>query len=316
MQNLTKSLFLFVLLSASAFAQLPPEKDLEFKGRVFSFYSNKEINQLDTNVEHAVITIHGSARNPDTYFKSVWGISKKLGREDSTIVVSPHFKMHGDNLKPKELVYTYEGWWIGNQSIGGGNISSFEVIDHFLKLLSNKNNFPNLKTIVVTGHSAGGHLTQRFALGSTTDKDIHGTDIKYVVANPGTYAYLTAKRPVRGQYGIFEVPANPACAYNKYKYGLTYLNRYMSKNTIASMIKNFIKRKVTYFLGQKDILAVEQTCQAALQGPHRLARGQNFKAHVDQEFPSNVHEIITVPGVGHTQYGMYTSEVGKKLLFE
>lgn len=306
---------LVLLLSFNVLAQLPNESVIQINGGKFSYYTNKSITQTNSLVERAIITIHGSVRNADTYFKSVWGLSKRLGVEDKTIVVSPHFKISGDQLIAGELRFSYEGWWIGNNSLDKTKTSSFAVIDFFIKLFSDQRLYPNLKELVITGHSAGGHLTQRLALGSVADIYSNHINIKYIVANPGTYAYLTNKRPVRGMNGIFEVPRNPGCAYNNYKYGMDNRNEYMSRFSVSDMTSNFVKRQVTYFLGEQDIGDVEQTCQAALQGPHRLARGINFKDHVDQDLPHNIHNKVIVPGVGHTQYGMYTSQLGQKLLF-
>jgi hypothetical protein len=312
-----KNLILFiVLISFSALAQIPAESVIAIKGRsLFSFYTNHSIQKENANIERAIITIHGSVRNADTYFKSVWGLSKRREVENKTLVISPHFKISGDQLLKDELVFDYEGWWIGHNSLRA-KISSFSVIDFFIKHLSNRDLFPNLKTLIITGHSAGGHLTQRLALGSTADLNIEHLTIKYVVANPGTYAYLTPSRPVAGQRGIFATPSKPGCRYNSWKYGLDNLNSYMSQNEIPYMIQNFIQRDVTYFLGQEDTGQVEQTCMARWQGPHRYARGMNFKDHVDMEYPENNHSLIAVPGVGHTQYGMYNSSLGQRLLFE
>jgi hypothetical protein len=307
---------LLFILSFSVLAQLPSVSTRVIEGGLFSYYSSQSLDKLDEDIEHAIITVHGSVRNADTYYKSVWAMTKKVGEQDSTIVISPHFKIRGDKLTKNELFYSYEGWWIGNDSIDKNRVSSFSVIDHFLIQLSTSGKFPNLKKITLTGHSAGGHMTQRFALGSVADLRFSKVDIKYVVANPGTYAYLNAKRPVPGQFAIFEIPRNPGCAYNHYKYGLERRNSYMSRDSKKNMIKRFIKRKVIYFLGEQDIGDVEQTCQARWQGPHRLGRGQNFKAHVDSEYPFNNHDIVTVPGIGHTQYGMYTSTQGLEVLFK
>lgn len=309
-------LFIFGLLFVTqAYANLPDKSVIEINNAIFSFYSNKNIEKVQQSIEHAIITIHGSVRNADTYFKSVWGLSKKLKVEDKTLVISPHFKITGDQLKRNELRFSYEGWWIGNNSLDKSKTSSFSVIDFFIGHLANQKLFPNLKTLVITGHSAGGHLTQRLALGTQKDTYLNHLEIKYIVANPGTYAYLSKRRPVKGQIGVFEIPQNPSCAFNRYKYGMDKRNSYMSRDSVLNMTKRFIKRQVIYFLGEKDIGDVEQTCQAQYQGPHRYARGLNFKAHVDEEFPMNIHQLISVPNVGHTQYGMYTSDLGKKLLF-
>lgn len=306
-------LFLLIIITLNAWAQLPSISTLDIEKKTFSFYTNHNIKTSNSLIEKAIITIHGSVRNADTYFKSVWGLSKKFNVEEKTIVISPKFKISGDQRLPNEIVYSYEGWWIGNDSLRA-KISSFSVIDHFIKLLSNKNKFPKLKELIITGHSAGGHLVQRLALGSVEDLNINDLNIKYVVANPGTYAYLNAYRPVGHMPGVFEVP-NVRCNYNAWKYGLASLNNYMKRYPIKGLIDNYLQRDVTYFLGENDIGQVEQNCMASIQGPTRYARGKNFKDHLDQFFPSNKHDIVIVPGVGHTQYGMYNSEAGKKLLF-
>jgi hypothetical protein len=310
---MNKLVFFFCLLSLGVWAQVPNISTLDIQKRKFSYFTSHSLFNNNSEIQKAIITIHGSVRNADTYYKSIAGLAKKFKVQDSTLVISPRFKISGDQLLANELVYSYEGWWIGNDSLRA-KISSFSVIDHFIKILSNKKNFPNLKELIITGHSAGGHLVQRLALGSVTDLSFNDLDIKYIVANPGTYAYLNAYRPVYNMPGVFEIPT-VRCNYNAWKYGLVSLNRYMKRNPIKELINNYLKRDVTYFLGEKDIGQVEQNCMATIQGPTRLARGKNFKDHLDQFFPENKHNIIVVPNVGHTQYGMYTSDLGKKLLF-
>jgi len=307
-----KLYFLFFVISCSLWAQLPAISQTKIQNKVFSYYANHKLEKNE-NLTKAIITIHGSVRNADTYFKSIWGLSKKFGVEQSTIVVSPKFKIRGDQLLPNELVYSYEGWWIGNNSLKA-KVSSFSVIDHFIKHFSDKSLYPNLNELIITGHSAGGHLVQRLALGSVEDLSIKDLNIKYIVANPGTYAYLNRYRPISGMQGVFEIP-NVRCNYNAWKYGLSNLNQYMLRFSTKFFISNYLNRDVTYFLGENDIGDVEQNCMASIQGQTRLARGKNFKNHLDQFYPENKHNIIIVPGVGHTQYGMYTSDLGEELLF-
>lgn len=307
-----KKIILLFLFSISALAQVPNLITESFKQGLFSFYSNEDFLEDSQSVNKVIITIHGSARNPLTYFKSIYRISQKAGLDQNIIVIAPHFKASGDEVLKKEHVFSYEGWWIGNQSLNYPSISSFEVMEKLVETYLKK--YPTIKEVILTGHSAGGHFTQRLALGATIDKRYPNINFKFIVANPGTYTYLNNKRPVINHPGQFEIPLNPRCAYNNYKYGLEKLNRYMSNIKVPQMISSFIKRNVTYFLGEQDIGEVEQTCEAKLQGPNRFVRGKNFKDHVDLEYPENRHHILTVPGVGHTQYGMYTSEEGKQLL--
>ncbi len=308
-------LFIFTL-SLSAFSQVPDISTLKIGKRSFSYFINKAIDQKDKAITRAIITVHGSVKNGDTYYKSVSRMAKKLNLKDSTIVLSPMFKESQDQRSSKEIYYRpWQDWWIGNDSIDGSRLSSFDVIDVLVKKLADKNTFPNLKTIVLTGHSAGGHLTQRYALGSRLEDKLVGVKLKYVVANPGTYAFLNKMRPVIGSFDQFQVPS-VRCAYNDYKFGLKNRNRYMSKDTTKKMISRYLKRDVTYLLGEEDTGDVEQTCMAQVQGRNRFERGNYFKRHLDKYYPTNSHKLVTVPSVGHTQYGMYTSEVGSEVLFQ
>ena len=46
------------------------------------------------------------------------------------------------------------------------SISSFEVIDQIISHIAEPDLFPNLATIVVAGHSAGGQHVNRYAAGT------------------------------------------------------------------------------------------------------------------------------------------------------
>lgn len=277
----------------------------------FLEYLQNHADEQARLIEHAIITVSGSERNSDTYLNSISGIARRLQVDAKTLVIAPSFKISGDQISQNELFYSYEGWWIGDQSLAG-NTSSFEAIDRLILELTNKDKYPNLKSIVLTGHSAGGHLVQRYALGSDIENKID-VKIKYIVANPGTYAYLNARR---WQDDRLVVPSNPACAYNNYKYGLDNLNVYMNRRAKPVMVETFLEKDVTYFLGEADIGEVEMTCESRFQGTTRYERGLKFKAFLDQDYQSHQHNIVTVPNIGHTQYGMYNSEEGKHLLFE
>jgi pimeloyl-ACP methyl ester carboxylesterase len=62
--------------------------------------------------------------------------------------------------------------WAGSQWSGGANnqyphkqqtISSYKAIDTILQYYSNSALYPNLKQIIVAGHSLGAQLVQRYA---------------------------------------------------------------------------------------------------------------------------------------------------------
>ena len=287
---------------------LPPETALVFKSNVFSHFVSHDLKTVNPKIEKVIITIHGSERNADTYFKSVEAMATREGVIEKTIIVSPHFKEAQDTLRPQELYFSAEGWLSGDEALNNQSVSSFEVMDYMISLLADKNVFPNLKEIVMTGHSAGGQLIQRYAAGSEIDKSFPSIHFRYVVANPGSYLYLTKNRPIK---------STGRCNFNDYKYGLDRLNPYMEKK-LTKIREQYSAKEVVYFLGEQDIISenMDQSCPAQHQGKTRLERGQLYKAQLDVEFPKAKHFLISVPGVGHTQYGMYTSSLGQKVLFQ
>lgn len=299
---------LLIALTLSAWA-LPPETQLSYKNGLFSHFTNQDLLQKNELIQKAIITIHGSERNAHTYYNSIESMARRLGELEQTIIISPHYKEVQDTRLASEFYFHPEGWLSGDPARNQKDVNSFEVMDYMVSLLANKTNFPNLKEIIITGHSAGGQLTQRYAVGSVLDQTYPEIHFRYVVANPGSYLYLTRNRPFVGPMG---------CAFNDYKFGLDKLNPYMSQRSVQEMITDYLQKDVVYFLGEADIRAddIDQTCPAVYQGRFRLERGQSYMRQMTFEFPENQHHLYTVPGVGHTQYGMYTSENGINVLFK
>lgn len=297
----------FLLWSLAVLA-LPPETTLGYKGNVFSHFVSHDLKTANSNIEKVIITIHGSERNSHTYYNSIEAMAKREGVSEKTLIIAPHFKEPQDVLLPQELYFSAEGWLSGDEALNNQVISSFEVLDHIISLLGDKKVFPNLKDVVMTGHSAGGQLIQRYAAGSGIDSKFSSVHFRYIVANPGSYLYLTKNRPVNSTL---------RCNFNDYKFGLDHLNSYMQKS-FTKIIPQYVSKEVVYFLGEQDIISdnIDQSCPAQYQGKTRLERGRSYKAQLDKEFPRAAHYIFTVPSVGHTQYGMYTSPLGQKVLFQ
>jgi hypothetical protein len=121
------------------------------------------------------------------------------------------------NADPFTINRIFHTWRYGAGSINYPSISSFDIVDRIVKeYLYDSTKFPNLKNIIVTGHSAGGQYVQRWALLSNS---IHDTNdiipnssqndsrfinnrvhtntlptVRTVVANPKSYAYLDGRR--------------------------------------------------------------------------------------------------------------------------
>jgi hypothetical protein len=235
-------------------------------------------------------------------------VANLTGNDSSAIIIAPHFKLMSDTLAERELTWTDEGWLSGDQSLENVKYSSFDVLDTFILKLANKNLFPNLKKITITGHSAGGQFTQRFALGSSLPNILEGLKFHFVPINPGSYVYLTATRKYLD---------DERCEFNNYKYGLDKLNEYMSRDSTHVMISRYVKRDLTYLVGELDnnSQGIDQSCPARYQGSSRIERAQAFYEVLNSEFSTN-HKFFIIPKVAHTQYGMYHSEIGKNVIWQ
>src|ERR1039458_10060354 len=119
---------------------------------------------------------------------------------DSTIVIAPHLASSAgtcrDQLAPNEVSWSCAGdsWRSGGTATNYEKLTSFDFTDEILRKLAKKDIFPNLKAIVVSGHSAGGQYVDRYAMANTVHDNL-GVPVTYVVSNPSSYAYLDNTRP-------------------------------------------------------------------------------------------------------------------------
>ena len=293
------------------------------------YYSNVSIYNPNTTISKAVIVIHGTNRNAGRYFETVMGAADLRPEESAnTVIVSPQFLKEEDvvanKLDDEHLFWSGGGW-----KNGGGSkmtetlkrpksVSSYVVLDSLVNQL--KTNFPSLKSLVITGHSAGGQVINRYAA-TTEITNIFPEDfnLSFVVANPSSYVYLDTKRYIKGRG--FVVPGG-CKAYNDWKFGLDGLLDYPKSKGIANIRKNLSQRKVVYLAGSNDndpeARYLDTSCNANLQGKHRLERAQNyFTYRINYYGPEILNKISfhVVPEVGHSSKGIYTSNVGLDVIF-
>ncbi len=321
-------------LSLTSFAETSIENHLVMnsKSGFVSYLSNIPMDQANLNIDTVVIMTHGSDCNAQTYFDTVIIEARALNIQSHVLAIAPHFKTPtdtADTLLPNELSFDDEAWLRGAGSLQDSSVTSFAAVDEMVKRAVNPNLFPAVKTVVITGHSAGGQLTQRYALGSRLEQNYPHIHFRYLAANPGSYTYLNGLRPVLASQspspyvptGLFVVPASASsCDYDGYKYGLSGLNQYpyMSQIPANQMIEEYLARDVTYMLGEADTDpgdGLDQDCPAVVQGPFRFARGLNFKSYLDHLFPYHTHKLVTIPGVIHSERAMFTAPNGAKALF-
>ena len=87
---------------------------------------------------------------------------------------------------------------------GASTVTSFDFADEILRRLAAREVFPNLEAIVVSGHSAGGQFVTRYEMANRVH-DTLGVPVRYVVANPSSYAYPDAARPGDQTSGVREL---------------------------------------------------------------------------------------------------------------
>jgi len=279
-------------------------------------YRTYPLDTPNSQITRALIMIHGASRDADNYFRTALAAAFLAGALDDTIVISPRFASRSntcqDTLALNEVSYSCTGdsWRSGGTSTSNEKITSYDFTDELLRKLARKEVFPNLKSIVVAGHSAGGQYVNRYEMSNLVHDTLH-VPVTYVVSNPSSYAYLDATRPAA------ELTAS--CKnFDRWPYGLeSRTGGYTAKQSDEQLMKQLAARPVTYLLGEIDILPLggfDASCSAMTQGPTRLARGQSFGKFVNEKYGAK-HTTTVVSLCGHNARCMFTAESALPILF-
>jgi hypothetical protein len=290
-------------------------------------YANRGLDTPNPDVDRAVIVIHGRLRNAGTYFQSALAALEHSGEAGAhTLLIAPQFLATADGgrtpLQADILRWDIDGWESGEDAIGPSPASSFDALDAILQRLSATALFPALKTVVVAGHAAGGGVVQRYAILGRGEEllDQRGVHLRYVIANPSSYAYFDERRPDgAGHFTSFSEAACPG--FNRWRYGMDGLPRYAREKPPAAWEQSYIRRDTVYLLGTEDTdpnhRALDKNCMAGAQGPARLSRGEAYFAYLKERHPRDLaHRLVHVPSVGHNGDQMLTSECGMAVLFD
>lgn len=270
-------------------------------------------------ITRAVIIQHGLSRDAIGYFKAGLRAQKAAGAAgDGSLIIALRILDTADVTAldaPADMLRWRHGNWAGGDPAEGPvPASSFAVFDAIIARLADRALFPNLKTIVVAGHSAGGQIVQRYAAVAHPQPLLarEGIRLHYVIANPSTYAWFTPDRP----------DPNPACPkYNDWKYGFGGRLPPYVQGDVAGIEKHYWSLDITYLLGTLDTnpnhRVLDKTCQAETQGPSRYVRGHNFFAMLQRRAGAALNQReFDVPGVGHSGGRMFNSACGLAALFD
>ena len=205
------------------------------------YYSNFNLRTANESITRAVISVHGRREKrgedrPYDYYEHILDAATDRGQENNTLIIAPYFS----RARLEEYDTASSSWqsvdnprcggnpalggitsddrlcwdaWDGNDANdypSGGNASndrdypytaSFALVDDIILWLETSGKFPNLQTIIVTGQSAGGQFTLRYALAGTAEPE--GIAVRYVPTNPGSVPYLGIYRPAQGAMDQF-----------------------------------------------------------------------------------------------------------------
>ena len=287
-------------------------------------YSTYALDKKNEQIVRALIVVHGQGRDADNYFRTSLAATFLAGAMNDTIVISPRFASSDggcrDTLAVNEVSWPCGGdsWRSGGKATNNPQLTSYDFMDEIVRELANKNNFPNLKAIVISGHSAGGQFATRYEMANQIHETI-GVPITYVVSNPSSYSYLDAERPSAANNNELRPfgDARNCTTYDNWPYGLKTRSGYTANIPDDQLKKQLASRPVTYLLGELDVLPLagfDSSCPAMAQGPTRLARGQAYAAYVNAKYNAK-HQVVVVPLCGHNARCMFTADVALPILF-
>ena len=305
-------------------------------------YRNYSLSTPNPEVHRALIMVHGTNRNADHYFRTAVGAAFLADALKDTVVISPSFlsadRGCNDKLQPNEVSWSCrdDSWRSGGTSLSNANLTSFDFIDELLRRLSDKKTFPHLTQIVVAGHSAGGQFVSRYEMANRVGDSL-GVAVSYVVANPSSYAWPDASRPLPVDDGApenavagwkLETPhtsfsfgpfdAVKAAKYDLWPYGLEErTGGYTVKMTDDQLKKQLASRTTTYLLSQVDTLPLggfDSSPNAMAQGATRRARGEAFVKYINEHLGAKA-SVMIIPECGHNDRCVYTTDAALPVIF-
>lgn len=305
-------------------------------------YGTYSLTAPNPAIHRALIMVHGATRNPDHYFRTATTAAFMASALNDTIVIAPGFFSDDqeckDKLEKNQVSWScgLDSWRSGGTSITNKDLTSFDFVDEILRRLADKKTFPNLKAIVIAGHSAGGQFVSRYEMANRV-ADTLGVPVSYVVANPSSYAWPDASRPLpegdaapenavlgwkeekshtNFTYGPFD-PAKDS-KYDLWPYGLEKRDSgYTVGISDDQLRKQLASRPTTYLLSQVDTLPLggfDGSPSAMAQGPTRRARGEAFVYYINQHLGAHA-QILIIPECGHNDRCVYTTDAVLPVLF-
>ncbi|PWN52785.1 hypothetical protein IE53DRAFT_294671, partial [Violaceomyces palustris] len=297
-----------------------------------------------TVVKRAVIQIHGENRDSwNQWLYADLALDRAIRggevKREEVVIMAPQFFQALDvgafaaDAQGASITNTLV-WPIGtswgdgsvalypNGTAGGRSVGGFDALDAAVSYFTNRDDFPNLETVVVAGFSLGGQLAHRY---SVLRKDTSQDDrIHYWISSPNSFLYLNSSRPNTVGKECKET-------YNNYKYGLAanlppYVNSTaspVSNLKSTDLIATFLSRRVIYMVGSQDKMAGFSDCPSDSQGTTHVRKMKYWTEQVVPYLPGSTmdgtlpatHSVHYISRTGHQDWKVITSDSGVLTLF-
>jgi len=270
-------LFAFLLAATLPAAPLPAGaavQDIPTTGGVIKVFTYRPSLYTDGPL---VLVFHGAGRNAEDYRNFAIAVAERF----KVLVAAPLFErdrfppaayIRGGLLQPDGTLQPPDQW-------------TYALVPQLLAALRAGEGRPDLPYYLI-GHSAGGQFLARFVAFCPTEAE------RVVAANPGSHLF-------------------PRTDWN-FGYGFGGLPAALSDE---AALRRYLAAPLTIYLGTGDILGdtsnLDQSAEAMLQGPHRLARGRACfefaqQLAVERGWTFNWRKVET-PGIGHDGGGMFAA---------
>lgn len=172
-----------------------------------------------------------------------------------------------DGLKPTRGSTSAALVWKGSQwSAGGDNqypyysqaTSSYTVMDQIIQYFDDRSKFPNMKQIVIAGHSLGAQMVQRYAaIGKQLNTQ---SPVTYWVGNPNSYVWLSTDRPL--STASCQIYDDYREGFSKFvEYPMTYGVDLVAQGREA-ILANYNSKQIAYGRGLQDFGDHSSDCAA------------------------------------------------------
>lgn len=315
-----------------------PASDLSFL--TYSSLNTSRQRPANEDLKRAVIVIHGARRDPQNYHAgmilALLAVTDNQEISPDTVSILAPFYVNdedagvGYETGSRALVW-YDDEWAGganNQfpSDSSNTISAFDVLDQIVQYYADKSTFPNINQIVVSGHSMGAQMAQRYAGVAKTSEQLGiTTPVSYYIGDPNSYVWFDLTRPLStgkcltfdnyregfSNYLLFGAETTGLMTYNL---GLIAAGR-------GALLRNYNSRTIAYGRATRDKgdYSGANDCAVYTTGKDRSERFfefvKAFPPTCDNPAGSNCHTVDIVEW-SHDAPTMFRSPAGQARLFK